>query len=94
MSRPFRILNLRPDFRAVAEGEHYPAVRIDRCVIYKPMEQLLVEVHQQLLRLAKLRKEAAENIILDSLPLPPFFQTVQPALQNGVPAGILVIFFQ
>ncbi len=41
---PVLSLNLRADFRPVAEGEHHPAIRIDRCVIHKPVEQLLVEV--------------------------------------------------
>ena len=66
--------NLRADFRTVAEGENHPAVRIDRCVIHKPVEQLLIEIHRQLLRLAKPRKEATEKVILNSFPLPLFFQ--------------------
>lgn len=76
--------NLCPAFRAVAEGEHNPAVRIDCCEIHKPVEQLLVEIHRQFLRLAKPRKESAENvfaavvlikfpggILIDQLPLLP-----------------------
>ena len=59
MPRPLLSLNLRADFHAVAEGENHPAIRIDRCVIHKPMEQLLVEIP----RLAMLHKEAAENVI-------------------------------
>ena len=35
-------LNLRADFLPVAEGEHHTAVRIHRCVICKPVEQLLI----------------------------------------------------
>lgn len=65
MPRPLPALNLRADFHPIAEGEHHPAIRIDRCVIHKPVEQLLVEIHRQLLRLTKPRKEPAENVILD-----------------------------
>ena len=90
---PLPSLNLRPDFHAVAESEYHPAGRIDRCVIHKPMEQLLIEVHRQFLRFVKPRKEAAENVILNFLPLPLFFQAVHPALQSSVPTGIPVILF-
>lgn len=93
MPRPLPALNLRPDFHAVAESENHPAVRIDRYVIHKPVEQLPVEIHRQLLRLAKPRNESAENVILDFLPLPLFFQAVHPALQSCVAAGIPVILF-
>ena len=43
---PLLSSNLCADFRTVAEGEHHPAVRIDRCVIHKPVEQLLIEIHR------------------------------------------------
>ena len=33
-------LNLRPYFHTIAKGESHLAVRIDRCVIHKPVEQL------------------------------------------------------
>ena len=56
-ARPLPALNLRPAFHSVAEGEKHPAVRIDCCVIHKPVEELLVEIYRQLLRLAKPRKE-------------------------------------
>lgn len=85
--------DLCADFHTIAEGEHHPAVRIDRCVIHKPMEQLLVEIHRQFFRLAKSREEGAENVILNFLPFPLFFQVVHPAFQSGVPAGIPVILF-
>ena len=78
MPWPLPALNIRPDLHAVAEGERRPAVWIDRCIIHKPVEQLLIEIHWQLHRLAKPRKEAAENVILDS----PF-----PALFLGCPSG-------
>ena len=93
MSRPLLSLNLRADFHSVAEGENHPAIRIDRRVIHKPVEQLLIEIHRQFPRLAESRKEATENVILDFLPLPLFFQAVHPALKGGVPAGIPVILF-
>ena len=93
MPRPLPALNLRTDFHAIAEGEHHPAVMIDRCVIHKPVEQLLVEVHWQLLRFAKPRKEAAEKVILNFLPLPLFSQAIHPALKCGVPTGIPFILF-
>lgn len=89
MSQPLLSLNLRPDFYSVAEGEHNPAVQIDSCIIHKPTEQLLVEIHRQLPRLAKPRKKASENVILDFLPLPPFLQV----LQSSVPTGIPTILF-
>lgn len=93
MPWPLLALNLRADFHSVTEGEYHPAVRIDCCVIHRPVEQLLVEIHRQLPRLAEPREEAAENVVLDFLPLPLFFQTVHPALKGGVPAGIPVILF-
>ena len=81
MPRPLPTLNLRPDFYAVAEGEHHPAERINCCVIHKPVEHLLVKIHRQFSRLAKPRKESAENVIMDFLPFPLFFQAV------GCPSG-------
>lgn len=45
MFRLLPTLNLRPDFHAVVKGEHHPAIRIDHCIIHKPMEQLLIEIH-------------------------------------------------
>ena len=47
MPRSLLVLNFRPDFHAVAEGEYHPATQIDRCVIHKPVEQLFVEIHWQ-----------------------------------------------
>ena len=91
--RPLPALNPRSDFRTVAESENHSAVRIDRCIIYKPVEQLLIKIHRQIFRPAKPRKETAENVILDFLPLPLFFQAVHPALQSSIPAGIPVILF-
>ncbi len=44
MPRPLPTLNPCPDFHAAAEGKYHPAVRIDRCVIHKSVEQLLVEI--------------------------------------------------
>lgn len=93
MPWPLPALNLRAYFRPIAEGEHHSAVRIYRCVIHKPVEQLLVEIHRQLLRFAKPRKEAAKNVIQDFLPLPLFSQAVHPALKCGVPAGIYPSYF-
>lgn len=93
MPRPLPALNLRADLRPVAEGKHHPAVRIDRRILHKPVEQLLVEIHRQFHRFAKPRNETAENIILDFLPLPFLLQVVLPALQGGVPAGVPVILF-
>ena len=93
MPWPLPALNLCADFHPIAEGKYHPSVRMDRCVIHKPVEQLLIEIHRQLHRLAKPRKETAENVILDFLPLPLFFQAVHPALKGGVPAGIPVILF-
>ncbi len=75
--QPLPVLNLRPTFHAIAEGENHPTVRIDRCVIHKPVEQLLVKIHRQLFRFAKPRKEAAEKVILDSFPLPLLYQYEQ-----------------
>lgn len=92
-ARSLILSNLCADFRTVAESKNHPAIRIDRCVIHKPVEQLLIEIHRQLLRFAKPRKKAAENVILDFLPLPLFFQAVHPAFQSGVPAGIHVRIF-
>ncbi len=57
MPRPLPALNLRADFHPVSEGKP-PAVRIDRCLIHKSVEQLLVEIHRQLPRFAEPRKEA------------------------------------
>lgn len=91
MPRPLPTLNLRADFHPVAESENHSAIRIDRCEIHKPVEPLLVEIHRQLHLFAKPRNETAENVILDFLPLPLFFQAVLPALQSGIPAGITVI---
>jgi len=68
MLRPLLALNLYADFRPVAEGEH------------QPVEQLLAEIHRQLLRFAKPRKEAAEKVVLDFPPLLFLLQTVHPAL--------------
>lgn len=93
MPRPLPALNLRADFHPVAEGEYHPAVRIDCCEIHKPVEPLLVEIHRQLHRFAKPRKETAKNVILDFLSLPLFFQAVHPTLKGGIPAGIPVIPF-
>lgn len=67
MSRPLPTLNLRPDFHAVAEGERHPAVRINHCIIHKPIEQLSIEIHRRLPRSSKPCKEAVENVILDFL---------------------------
>ena len=74
MPRPLPALNLRVDFCPIAEGEYHPAVRIDRCVIHKPVEQLLVEIHRQFFHFAKPRKEAAEKVPGDkwqSIPVSP-----------------------
>ena len=62
-------LNLCAEFHPVMEREHYPAVRIDRCVIHKPVKQLTIEIHRQIFCFAKFCREPAENVILDFLPL-------------------------
>lgn len=65
---PFPALNLRSDFHAIAERECHPAIRIDRCIPHKTVEQLPVEIHRQLIRLDKPRKEAAKNGAVLRLP--------------------------
>lgn len=55
--RPLLTLNLRTNFHTIAEGENYHAVRIDCCIIHKPVKQLHVEIHRQFLHLAKSRFE-------------------------------------
>lgn len=52
MPQPLPALNIRADFHSVAKSENQPAVRMNRCVIYKPVEQFLVEIHRQLPHLA------------------------------------------
>lgn len=74
MPRPLLVLNLYPDFYAVAEGEHHPVVKINRWVIHKPVEELLVKIHWQLPRLTMSRKKIGENVMLDFLPLPLFLK--------------------
>ena len=89
MPRPFPALNLCADFHAIAEGEYHPAVRIDRCVIHKPVEQLLIEIHRQLPHFLKPRNESAEKVMLDFPPLLFLFQAVHSALQGGNTIAIL-----
>ena len=46
---PAAFFNLRTDFHSIAEDEHQPAVRIDRCIIHKPAkiitEALYIYLH-------------------------------------------------
>ncbi len=73
MPRPLPASNLRADFRTVSEGEHHPAIRMYRCVIHQPVEQLPAEIHRQLPHFLKPRKETAEKVVLDFPPLPFLF---------------------
>ena len=92
MLRPLH-LNPCADFYAIAEGKNHPSVRMDRCIIHKPVEQLLIEIHRQLPHFLKSRNESVKNVILYFLPLPLFLQAIHPALKGGIAAGIPVILF-
>ena len=61
---------------------------------HKPVEQLLIEIHQHLCRFTKPRDKLAENIILDFLLLPLFLQVILSALQGSISVILYVVIIQ
>ncbi len=92
---PILRLYLNPSQISIYSIFYFYAKKTARDIRCRPLptSNLRSDFHRQLLCFAQPRKKSAEKFILDSLPLPLFFQAVHSALQSDIPIGIAIILF-